>query len=120
MSADSAMRTLGDGELSTARARALRSTILRCAAFPTYSRIFRGAGLSERELAALAQGIPVIAVRENRSIMRNDLARLPWARGQLRIVENYWEAAGVVAALRAGLDPDSVRRPIRAMRARTP
>ena len=71
-------------------------------------------------LAALAQGIPVIAVRENRSIMRNDLARLPWARGQLRIVENYWEAAGVVAALRAGLDPDSVRRPIRAMRARTP
>ena len=71
-------------------------------------------------LAALAQGIPVIAVRENRTLMRNDLARLPWARGQLRIVENYWEAAGVVAALRAGLDPDSVRRPIRAMRARTP
>ena len=70
-------------------------------------------------LAALAQGIPVIAVRENRNLMRNDLARLPWAAGQLRVVENYWEAAGVVAALRAGLDPDSARRPIAAMRART-
>ena len=70
-------------------------------------------------LAALAQGIPVIAVRENRNLMRNDLTRLPWAAGQLRVVENYWEAAGVVAAMRAGIDPDSARRPIAAMRART-
>ena len=69
-------------------------------------------------LAALRQGIPVIAVRENRNLMRNDLTRLDWAPGQLRVVENYWEAAGVVAALRAGIDPDSARRPIAAMRAR--
>ena len=69
-------------------------------------------------LAALRQGIPVIAVRENRNLMRNDLTRLNWAPGQLRVVENYWEAAGVVAALRAGIDPDSARRPIAAMRAR--
>ena len=70
-------------------------------------------------LAALRQGIPVIAVRENRNLMRNDLTRLNWAPGQLRVVENYWEAAGVVAALRAGIDPDSARRPIAAMRARS-
>ena len=69
-------------------------------------------------LAALRQGIPVIAVRENRNLMRNDLTRLAWAPGQLRVVENYWEAAGVVASLRAGINPDSARRPIAAMRAR--
>ena len=63
-------------------------------------------------LAALEQGIPVIAVRENRNLMRNDLANLPWNEGQLNIVENYWEAAGVLAALRAGMSPDSVRRPL--------
>ena len=68
--------------------------------------------------AALRQGIPVIAVRENRNLMRNDLTRLDWAPGQLRVVENYWEAAGVMAALRAGINPDSARRPIAAMRAR--
>ena len=63
-------------------------------------------------LAALEQGIPVIAVRENRNLMRNDLTALPWAAGQLHIVENYWEAAGVMAALRAGIDPAAVRRPL--------
>ena len=63
-------------------------------------------------LAALEQGIPVIAVRENRNLMRNDLRSLPWAEGQLYVVENYWEAAGVMSALRAGIDPDAVRRPI--------
>ena len=44
--------------------------------------------------------------------MSNDLTELPWAAGQLRIVENYWEAAGVMAALRAGVDPATVRRPL--------
>lgn len=62
-------------------------------------------------LAALIQGIPVIAVRENRSLMTNDLRSLPWKPGQLHIVENYWEAAGVVASLKAGIDSFSVRRP---------
>ena len=63
-------------------------------------------------LAALEQGITTIAVRENRNLMRNDLTELPWAAGQLHIVENYWEAAGVMAALRAGVDPATVRRPL--------
>ncbi len=68
-------------------------------------------------LAALHQGIPVIEVRENRNLMRNDLSRLPWAKGQYRVAENYWEAAGMVAAMRAGIDPDSARRPLRTMQA---
>ena len=64
-------------------------------------------------LGALRQGIPVIAVRENESLMRNDLARLPWRDGQYREVENYWEAAGVLAAMKAGVDPATMRRPMR-------
>jgi hypothetical protein len=63
-------------------------------------------------LASLEQGITVIAVRENKNLMKNDLAALPWARGQFHRVENYWEAVGVIAALRAGIDPASVRRPL--------
>ena len=63
-------------------------------------------------LAALEQGIPVIAVRENRTLMNNDLARLPWTPGQFHLVENYWEAAGVMSALKSGIDPRAVRRPL--------
>jgi hypothetical protein len=63
-------------------------------------------------LAALEQGIPVIAVKENRNLMRNDLSQLPWSQGQLHLVENYWEAAGVMAAMQAGIDPQAVRRPL--------
>lgn len=64
-------------------------------------------------LAALEQGIPVVAVRENSNVMRNDLSVLPWGEGQFFLVENYWEATGVVAALRAGVAPEVVRRPLR-------
>jgi hypothetical protein len=63
-------------------------------------------------LAALEQGIPVVAVRENRNIMENRLEDLPWAPGQLHMVENYWEAAGVLSAIRQGVEPASVRRPL--------
>ncbi|HUW34010.1 MAG TPA: DUF3326 domain-containing protein, partial [Planctomycetota bacterium] len=64
-------------------------------------------------LAALQQGIPVIAVRENRNMMRNDLTKLPFAPGKLFIVDNYLEAAGVIAALKAGVAVSSVRRPMK-------
>ena len=63
-------------------------------------------------IAAMEQGIPVIAVRENKNVMRNDLLVLPWATDQLRLVDNYWEAAGVIAAMKAGISPASVRRPL--------
>ena len=63
-------------------------------------------------MAALEQGIPVITVRENKNLMRNDLSALPWRQGQLIPVENYWEAAGVMSALKAGIAPESVRRPL--------
>jgi len=63
-------------------------------------------------LAALDQSIPVIAVRENRNVMNNDLTTLPWAPGQFHIAENYLEAAGLMAAMKAGIAPASVRRPL--------
>ncbi len=96
-------------------------------------RIVRGAALAQRgvltaadvsclvipdgcvglpTLAAFRQGIPVIAVRENRNLMKNDLEALPHAPGKLFIVENYLEAVGVMAALRAGVSPSAVRRPL--------
>ncbi|MBT3293723.1 MAG: DUF3326 domain-containing protein [Verrucomicrobia bacterium] len=63
-------------------------------------------------LAALEQGIPVIAVKENKNCMRNRLEDLPFAPGKLFIVENYLEAAGIMTALRAGVAVDTVRRPL--------
>ena len=63
-------------------------------------------------LAAMEQGITVIAVRENKNLMENDLTSLPWSQDQLYIVDNYWEAAGVMAGIKAGIDPSVVRRPL--------
>ena len=61
-------------------------------------------------LAALHQGIHVIAVRENRNLMRNDLAPLFAGTGRYHRVENYWEAAGLIMALKAGIAPETARR----------
>jgi hypothetical protein len=63
-------------------------------------------------LAALEQGIRVIAVKDSNHLMANDLAALPWAPGQFCRVENYLEAVGALCAQKAGLALDSVRRPI--------
>jgi len=63
-------------------------------------------------IAALEQGIHVIAVRENKNLMQNDLTLLPWRKGQLIQVDNYLEAVGVMNALKAGVTLESVRRPI--------
>lgn len=63
-------------------------------------------------LAAIEQGIPVIAVRENKNRMQNKLEELPFESGKLFIVDNYLEAAGVMQALKAGVAPASVRRPL--------
>ncbi|MCH7965149.1 MAG: DUF3326 domain-containing protein [Bacteroidetes bacterium] len=63
-------------------------------------------------LAALEHGIPVIAVKENKNYMRNNLEDLPFQKGKLFIVENYLEAVGIMNTLKAGIDPKTVRRPI--------
>lgn len=62
-------------------------------------------------VAALQQGIPVVAVA-NRSLMSVDLDALPWRKGQLLRARNYYEAAGIVAAMRAGIDSGALDRPM--------
>jgi Protein of unknown function (DUF3326) len=62
-------------------------------------------------LAALAQGIKVVAV-ENENLMENDIAELPWAAGQFFRAESYAEAVGIVEALKNGIDPRSLYRPL--------
>ena len=61
-------------------------------------------------LAALQHRIPVISVRENKNLMENDLSTLFHGTDNFYQVENYWEAAGLMAALRAGVPPNAVRR----------
>jgi hypothetical protein len=70
-------------------------------------------------LAALEQGIPTIAVREGSGLMAGELSTLPWRENQLFIAENYWEAAGILSALRAGIAPGSVRRPFNRLEVKT-
>ncbi|MCG8507719.1 MAG: DUF3326 domain-containing protein, partial [Rhodospirillales bacterium] len=70
-------------------------------------------------LAALEQGIPVIAVREGSGIIAEELKVLPWRPNQLFIAENYWEAAGILSALRCGISPHAVRRPFSRLEVKT-
>lgn len=67
-------------------------------------------------LAAHARGIPVIEVRENATVQAVTAEALGWNTGLIP-VENYLEAAGVIAALRAGLDWRTCRRPLLALEA---
>ena len=63
-------------------------------------------------LAAIEHGIPVIAVKENKNYMRNNLEDLPFQKGKLFIVENYLEAVGIMHTIKAGVDQETIRRPI--------
>ena len=67
-------------------------------------------------LAAVEQGIPVVAVRSNTNLMRNDLKSLPFRAGQLQYASNYYEAAGILSAMMAGVAPASFARPMQPMR----
>lgn len=63
-------------------------------------------------LAAIEHEIPVIAVRENKNRMQNNLEEYPFKQGKLFIVDNYLEAVGVMNAIKSGISVDSVRRPL--------
>lgn len=60
--------------------------------------------------ACLDRGITVIAVAENMTILRDNMPR------EFLLVNNYIEAAGVLAAHRAGVSRESVRRPLKRTR----
>jgi hypothetical protein len=61
-------------------------------------------------LAAEFHGIPLIAVRENRTIL--DVTNAQMNMSNVVEVESYLEAAGVVLSLRHGLALESLRRPL--------
>jgi hypothetical protein len=67
-------------------------------------------------LAAVEQGIPVVAVKNNTNLMRNDLKALPFREGQLHYAANYYEAAGILAAMKAGVAPAALARPMQSIR----
>jgi hypothetical protein len=67
-------------------------------------------------LAAVEQGIPVVAVRANTNLMRNDLKSLPFRPGQLHYAANYYEAAGILSAMKAGVAPATLARPMQRIR----
>jgi len=64
--------------------------------------------LGEPHEACLERGIPIVVVRENRSVLNE------YEDGDKRFifVENYMEAAGLLMSMRAGVHPSSVRRPV--------
>jgi len=60
-------------------------------------------------LACEKKGIPIIGVKENKTVLQVSAKTLGLKNAI--IVNNYWEAAGVLACLKEGIDISSVRRP---------
>lgn len=56
--------------------------------------------------ACLERGIPVIAVEENKNNLNDEMP------DEFIIVENYLEAVGIIQAMKIGISPKSVRRPL--------
>ena len=56
--------------------------------------------------ACMDRNIPIIAVKENKTGL-ND--KMP---DEFILVENYWEAVGIIQAMKIGISPESVRRPL--------
>jgi len=56
--------------------------------------------------ACLERNIPIIAVKENKTCLNDAMP------DEFIIVENYLEAVGIVQAMKIGISPKSVRRPL--------
>ena len=61
-------------------------------------------------LAAEKRGIPIISVAENRTVLNVTGEKLG-LKNEIK-ASNYLEAAGIIAALKAGIDVKSLRRPL--------
>ncbi|MCX8205683.1 MAG: DUF3326 domain-containing protein [Candidatus Micrarchaeota archaeon] len=64
-------------------------------------------------LAAQKWGIPIIAVKENRTLMNATPENMRMRN--VIVAENYWEVGGILAAMKEGFDPAQLRRPVRKM-----
>jgi len=56
--------------------------------------------------ACRVAGIPIIVVKENKTVLDKTTP------GAI-VVENYWEAVGIIMSMKAGVHPSSVRRPLK-------
>jgi hypothetical protein len=65
-------------------------------------------------LSAFSQSIPVITVKENANVMKNRYSDYHFPNKILYEVDNYWEALAICQAIKSGIDPHTVRRPIAA------
>lgn len=63
-------------------------------------------------LAALHRGTAVIAVKENRNLMRNPLGEIFSEFPNLYVAETYLEACGLLVSIKAGIAACSLRRPL--------
>jgi hypothetical protein len=61
-------------------------------------------------MAAIKQGIPIIAIRENTNRMQNDLNNI--FKNKIIYAENYPEAVGIMTALKAGIALETIKRPL--------
>ncbi|MEM0437877.1 MAG: DUF3326 domain-containing protein [Candidatus Micrarchaeia archaeon] len=64
-------------------------------------------------LAAQKWGIPIIAVKENRTLMNATPENMKMRN--VIVAENYWEVGGILAAMKEGYDPMLLRRPVKKM-----
>ena len=65
-------------------------------------------------LSAQKFGIPLIAVKENKTVMKLTPEKMGFKN--VFIAENYWEAVGILAAMSEGIDPAELRRPVSAVK----
>ena len=65
-------------------------------------------------LAALQQGMKVIAVKNHNS-MKNNLSKLPWDKGQFYQCNSYLEASGILNCIKSGIDVEAVKRPLKTL-----
>lgn len=56
--------------------------------------------------ACMDRNIPIIAVKENKNCLNDEMP------DEFILVENYWEAVGIIQAMKIGISPESVRRPL--------
>ncbi len=61
-------------------------------------------------LAAQKLGIPIIAVKENKTVMRATPKKLGFK--DVIVADNYLEVGGILSAMKDGVDYRSIRRPI--------
>jgi hypothetical protein len=65
-------------------------------------------------LAAQKLKIPIIAVKENTTVMKATPEKMKF--DNVIVANNYWEVGGILAAMKEGIDPKELRRPVSSLK----